>query len=204
VLEKRDLQSVDDGEQRFQAILESAARVICARGYDGASMQEIAEACGMTKAGLYHHVETKEKLLLAIMNYGMDLFEEQVISQVIDIADPLERLKACMVRNVKLVTSGSSKEVTIILHEHNTLTGPARKEMNARKKKYVRFLESTFSEGIRRGQIRRVNPTVAAFSFLGTVLWTYKWFRHNGELSEDQVANGMVDLFFRGLMVGRP
>jgi len=200
VLDKREASIGDDAQQRYQAILESAARVICARGYDGASMQEIAEACGMTKAGLYHHIETKEKLLLAIMNYGMDLFEKQVISQVIDIADPLERLKACMVKNIKLVTSGSSKEVTIILHEHNTLTGHARKEINARKKKYVRFLEAGITEGIKRGQIRRVNPTLAAFSFLGTVLWTYKWFRHDGELSEDQVANGMVDLFFRGLM----
>lgn len=200
MLDKREPSNGEDAQQRYQAILESAARVICARGYDGASMQEIAEACGMTKAGLYHHIETKEKLLLAIMNYGMDLFEKQVISQVIDIADPLERLKACMVKNIKLVTSGSSKEVTIILHEHNTLTGHARKEINARKKKYVRFLEAAVTEGIKRGQIRRVNPTLAAFSFLGTVLWTYKWFRHEGELSEEQVANGMVDLFFRGLM----
>ena len=200
MLDKREPSNGEDAQQRYQAILESAARVICARGYDGASMQEIAEACGMTKAGLYHHIETKEKLLLAIMNYGMDLFEKQVISQVIDIADPLERLKACMVKNIKLVTSGSSKEVTIILHEHNTLTGHARKEINARKKKYVRFLEAAVTEGIKRGQIRRVNPTLAAFSFLGTVLWTYKWFRHDGELSEEQVANGMVDLFFRGLM----
>ena len=173
MLDKREASIGDDAQQRYQAILESAARVICARGYDGASMQEIAEACGMTKAGLYHHIETKEKLLLAIMNYGMDLFEKQVISQVIDIADPLERLKACMVKNIKLVTSGSSKEVTIILHEHNTLTGHARKEINARKKKYVRFLEAAITEGIKRGQIRRVNPTLAAFSFLGTVLWTY-------------------------------
>jgi AcrR family transcriptional regulator len=198
-LDKRDPYKLDEPRQRYQAILESAARVICARGYEGASMQEIAEACGMTKAGLYHYIETKERLLLAIMNYGMDLFEEQVISQVIDIADPLERLKACMAKNIKLVTSGSSKEVTIILHEHNTLTGHARKEMNARKKKYVRFLESSISEAIKRGQVRRVDPTLAAFAFLGTVLWTYKWFRPEGELSEEQLASGMVDLFFRGL-----
>jgi AcrR family transcriptional regulator len=199
VVDKRDPNNADDS-QRFQAILESAARVICARGYDGASMQEIAEACGMTKAGLYHHIETKEKLLLAIMNYGMDLFEEQVIAKVIDIADPVERLKACMAKNIKLVTSGSSKEVTIILHEHNTLTGHAGREINARKKKYVRFLESAIAEAIRRGQIRRVDSTLAAFAFLGSVLWTYKWFRHDGVLSEEQVAGGMVDLFFRGLM----
>ena len=203
MLDKRDLNNADDSQQRYQAILESAARVICARGYDGASMQEIAEACGMTKAGLYHHIETKEKLLVAIMNYGMDLFEDQVIAKVIDIADPVERLKACMAKNIKLVTSGSSKEVTIILHEHNTLTGHSRKEMDARKKKYVRFLESTFSEAIRRGQIRRVDSTLAAFAFLGSVLWTYKWFRQDGALSEEQVAAGMVDLFFRGLMPGR-
>jgi len=202
-LDKRDLNNADDSQQRYQAILESAARVICARGYDGASMQEIAEACGMTKAGLYHHIETKEKLLVAIMNYGMDLFEDQVIAKVIDIADPVERLKACMAKNIKLVTSGSSKEVTIILHEHNTLTGHSRKEMDARKKKYVRFLESTISEAIRRGQIRRVDSTLAAFAFLGSVLWTYKWFRQDGALSEEQVAAGMVDLFFRGLMPGR-
>jgi len=201
--DKRELSNEEEAPQRYQAILESAAKVICARGYDGASMQEIAQACGITKAGLYHHVDSKEKLLLAIMNYGMDLFEEQVIAKVIDIADPLERLKACMVRNIKLVTSGSSKEVTIILHEHDTLTGHARREMNARKKKYVRFLESAFREAMRRGQIRRIDPTLAAFSFLGSVLWTYKWYRPHGRLSEDQVAHGMVDLFFRGLMAWR-
>ena len=203
MLDKRDPNNADDAQQRYQAILESAARVICARGYDGASMQEIAEACGITKAGLYHHIETKEKLLLAIMNYGMDLFEDQVIAKVIDIADPVERLKACMVKNIKLVTSGSSKEVTIILHEHNTLTGHAGRQINARKKKYVRFLESSIDEAIRRGQIRRVDSTLAAFAFLGTVLWTYKWFRQDGVLSEEQVASGMVDLFFRGLMPAR-
>jgi hypothetical protein len=98
------------------------------------------------------------------------------------------------------VTSGSSKEVTIILHEHNTLTGHAGRQINARKKKYVRFLESSIDEAIRRGQIRRVDSTLAAFAFLGSVLWTYKWFRQDGVLSEEQVASGMVDLFFRGLM----
>jgi hypothetical protein len=64
-------------------------------------------------------------------------------------------------------------------------------------------LEAAFREATRRGQIRRIDPTLAAFSFLGSVLWTYKWFRHHGRLSEEQVASGMVDLFFRGLVAWR-
>ena len=73
---------------RRREILETAARLICEKGYDGASIQDIADACGLTKAGLYHHIRSKEHLLLEIQNYGMDVFEEQVLSQVIAIADP--------------------------------------------------------------------------------------------------------------------
>jgi AcrR family transcriptional regulator len=186
--------------ERLRQILERAARVICRQGFEATSMQEIAEACGLTKAGLYHHVKTKDALLLAIMNYGMDLFEELVLDRVAGIADPLERLRATMARNVELVTQDSSKEVTIILHEHQTLTGDAQREINARKKRYVRFLEDSLREAIDRGRVRPVDPTLAAFSFLGVVLWTYKWYRADGRISPAQLAAGMIDLFFDGLL----
>jgi AcrR family transcriptional regulator len=187
-------------DHRYHEILEGAARLIFQRGYEATSMQEIAEACGLTKAGLYHHIKTKEALLLAIQHYGMDMFDDMVLAKVADIADPVARLRECMARNIALVTQDASKEVLIILHEHLTLTGTARDEINARKKRYVRFLESAFREASERGQIRTVDPTLAAFSFLGMVLWTYKWFRADGKLSPRQLSDGMIDLFFEGLM----
>ena len=184
---------------RRAAILETAARIICEKGYEGTSIQDIADASGLTKAGLYHHIRSKEHLLLEIQNYGMDVFEEQVLHAVMPIQDPLERLKQCMSRNIHLVTEGWSKEVTIILHEHATLTGEARSHINARKKRYVRFLEETFADAVRAGEIRRINPKVAAFAFLGQVLWIYKWFRADGAVPADALAREMVDLFFHGL-----
>ncbi|HWO23930.1 MAG TPA: TetR/AcrR family transcriptional regulator [Kofleriaceae bacterium] len=184
----------------MRQILERAARIICQQGFEATSMQEIAVACGLTKAGLYHHIKTKDALLLAIMNYGMDLFEEVVLHRVSGIADPLERLRQTMARNVELVTQDSSKEVTIILHEHQTLTGAAQREINARKKRYVRFLEDSLREASARGQIRPVDPTLAAFSFLGVVLWTYKWYRADGRISSAQLSEGVIDLFFAGLL----
>ncbi len=162
-------------------------------------MQDIADACGLTKAGLYHHVATKEALLVAIMEYGMDLFEEMVLARVEHITDPLQRLRRTMACNIDLVTQDASKEVTIILHEHQTLTGPAQKKINARKKRYVRFLEASFRDAMAAGQIRTVDPTLASFALLGTVLWTYKWYRPDGRLSPQQLADGMIDLFFGGL-----
>lgn len=188
----------EDGD-RYRTILETAARLIRERGYEGTSMQEIAAACRLTKAGLYHHIQNKEQLLFAIMNYGMDLFEEQVLGKVKDIADPVERLRACMRHNIELVTRGMSKEVVIILHEHATLTGEAREFIDRRKKHYVRFIEDAFAEAVKQGQLRPMDPTIVAFSFLGMVLWVYKWFKPDGRLTEQQISDGMVDLFFAGL-----
>jgi AcrR family transcriptional regulator len=187
-------------DHRYHEILEGAARLIFQRGYEATSMQEIAEACGLTKAGLYHHIKTKEALLLAIQHYGMDMFDDMVLARVADIADPVARLRECMARNIALVTQDASKEVLIILHEHQTLTGTARDEINLRKKRYVRFLEAAFREASERAQIRTIDPTLAAFSFLGVVLWTYKWFRADGKLTPRQLSDGMIDLFFEGLM----
>ena len=189
----------DVHRERHKGVLETAARLICEKGYEAASVQDIADACGLTKAGLYYYIRSKEELLLEIMSYGMDIFEERVLLQVLSIADPVERLKACMEKNIFLVTEGWSKEVTIILHEHETLTGAARAQINARKKRYVHFLESSFEEAIREGRIRKVEPRVAAFSFLGQVLWIYKWFRPDGKIPAEQLAREMQDLFFGGL-----
>ena len=129
-----------------------------------------------------------------------DLFEEKVLTPAATISDPLERLKETMRRNVALVTEDSSKEVTIILHEHQTLTGEAQREINARKKKYVRCLEQAFREAIAKKQIRDIDPTIATFSFLGSVLWTYKWFRADGAIDTQRLVDGMIDLFFAGLL----
>jgi len=199
-----EVEKPSDPKARHRQILETAARLIGAKGYEGTSIQDIAEACGLTKAGLYHHIQSKEHLLLQIQDYGMDVFEESVLAQVQSISDPLERLKACMEKNILLVTHGWSKEVTIILHEHATLTGEARAQINARKKRYVAFLERSFEEATRAGEIRPVNPTVAAFAFLGMVLWIYKWYRPDGALTEEVIVREMGDIFFTGLKTPKP
>lgn len=191
----------DVHRERHKTVLETAARLICEKGYEAASVQDIADACGLTKAGLYYYIRSKDELLLEIMSYGMDVFEERVLLPVLAISDPVERLKACMEKNIFLVTEGWSKEVTIILHEHETLTGAARAQINARKKRYVHFLEASFEEAIREGRIRPVDPRVAAFSFLGQVLWIYKWFRPDGKIPAEQLAREMQDLFFGGLEI---
>jgi len=67
------------------------ARLFCERGFEGASMGDLSDALGLTKAGVYHHIRSKESLLLEIQHYGMDVFEEKVLAEV---DDPLATVPA--------------------------------------------------------------------------------------------------------------
>jgi hypothetical protein len=60
-------------------------------------------------------------------------------------------------------------------------------------------LETSFAEAIRAQRIRPVHPKVAAFAFLGMVLWIYKWFRPDGQVSEGELVKEMENIFFGGL-----
>lgn len=189
-----------DHPTRRAQIYETAARVFTEKGYEKASMGDIALAMGMTKAGVYHHIDSKEELLAAIISYGMELFERQVLEKVADIHDPLDRLRATVRGHLLLVLRDRPREVTVILHESGSLPTAARQKINARKKRYIRFLERTIRELVMRKIARRVDPAVAAFALLGMVNWTYQWYRSGGRLSEEDLADAMTDFYLRGLL----
>lgn len=189
-----------DHPTRQAQIYEIAARVFTEKGYEKASMGDIALAVGMTKAGIYHHIESKEDLLAAIISYGMGLFERQVLEKVEGIPDPLARLRATLRGHLLLVLRDRPREVTVILHESGSLPAPAREAINARKKRYIRFLEKTIRELVMRKIARRVDPSVAAFALLGMVNWTYQWYRPGGRLGEEDLADAMTDFYLRGLL----
>ena len=189
-----------DRPTRQAQIFEAAARLFCEKGFDKASMGDISAALGLTKAGLYHHIRSKEDLLYEIMSYGMDLFEQKVLNRVVTIDDPLDRIRATLRGHVLLVTRDRPKEITVILHESNALKGRYRDRINARKKRYVKFLEKTFRELVKSGAARRVDPSVATFAMLGMINWIYQWYRPGGRLDETALAETLSDLFLGGVL----
>jgi AcrR family transcriptional regulator len=191
------------GESR-RDILRAAARLFQERGYDATSMQDIAGALNFSKAALYHHFESKEAILFQIMSYGMDIFEEKVLIPAAAIADPEERLRACIRLHVELVLAGRDREITVILHENRTLPADAGRQINARKKRYVVYLGELIADvHAQRGLARpAVAPQLAAFALLGMINWMYQWYRPEGALTERDIARQYTDLFFRGALAG--
>ncbi len=189
-----------EADPKMREICRIAARVFFEKGYDGASMQDIAEAVGLTKAGLYHHVGSKDRLLFEIMNYGMDILDETVLAKVMNIADPREKLRRTIIGHIDLITRARDQEITVILHENRSLKGALRKKINARKKAYIDFLEDLIRQVQPDAGKGSASPRLAAFALLGMVNWLYQWFDPHGPVKQEELTEVYVDFFFRGLM----
>lgn len=190
-----------DPKHQIREICRIAARVFYDKGYDGASMQDIADAVGLTKAGLYHHVGSKDRLLFEIMNYGMDILEEAVVSKVRGIRDPRERLRRLIAGHIDLIVRTRNLEITVILHENRSLKGPLRSKINVRKAEYIALLEGTIAEvQTETTSSPLIGPRLAAFALLGMINWLYQWYKLDGPVKEDELVEAYTALFLRGFL----
>jgi len=185
-------------------ILRTAARLFQKRGYEATSMQDVASALNLSKGALYHHFHSKDEILFEIMNHGLDIFEEEVLSVVRPIPDPAKRLRACIARHIEMLLRGRDREITVILHENRTLPSRLRKLINARKKDYIHFLEQTIAEVQRQLEAKNeISPQAAAYALLGMINWVYQWYRPGGSLTEEKLIRDYAMIFFDGLTASK-
>jgi TetR/AcrR family transcriptional regulator, cholesterol catabolism regulator len=190
-----------DPQLKRREICRIAARVFYEKSYEGASMQDIAEGVGLTKAGLYHYIGSKDQLLFEIMNYGMDILQETVLDKVRDIPDPSEKLRRLIAGHIDLIVRARDLEITVILHENRSLRGALRKKINARKRQYIVLLEDTIARVQEQtGKKPLLPPHVAAFGLLGMINWLYQWYRPDGPVKQADLTQAYIDFFFRGLL----
>jgi len=180
-------------------ICRTAAQIFRDRGFDATSVSDIARALGMTKAGLYHYFESKEALLFEIMTYGLDRVRDEVVIPVRGITDPEERLRQIIVRHACIATRGRGA-VTQLNDEIRALPPAARRQIEERMRLYIDLVRDTLAQLKAAGRLRDVDPTVAAFSLMSMILWLPRWFRQDGRLTQQQVAQEIAKMALGGLL----
>lgn len=194
----------EKGAARQQQIRLAASRLFVQQGYDGTSMQDIADAVGLTKPGLYHFVESKEDLLSAIVDAGVERLEREVIEPARAIKDPEARLAAMIrlhVDNISHVESDVGNPVTALVENLIGLSDERRLEMEGRLRQVFEVIRGALEELRAEGRLADgLDPTVSAFSIIGMVMWTNRWRRPSGRLSAAAVADGIVALALHGVL----
>ncbi|MBS1811491.1 MAG: TetR family transcriptional regulator [Acidobacteria bacterium] len=188
---------------RLGEIYRMAAEIIYKQGFDATSMNDIAAAVGMTKAGIYHYIPGKKDLLFTLMNYAMDRLDTRVIQPAQGIADAETRLNFIVTSHVQLITGDGKKEgnslLSILTDELAGLTRANRRKIIERKRVYLNLVRTTLDELKADGKLKALDTTVCAFSIFGTVMWLARWYRPGGQLTGAQIADEIYQIIGSGM-----
>ncbi len=176
-----------------------AAEIMCRKGYEATSMNDIADAVGLTKAGIYHYIHGKENLLFAIMSYAMDMVDEDVMAPARKVMDAEQRLRTIVERHAKRILEVGGA-VTILLEEMYALTPAHRRTITSRKRAYFDLIRRTLQQLAAEGKLRDVNPTVATFCLFGMILWISRWYHRDGKLTPQDVLTDLVQTAVNAVM----
>lgn len=180
-------------------ILTAAAQVFSQKGFHAASMQDIAQAVNLQKASLYHHIDSKQEILLALLDQAFDLLTEHiqpVISQPNPIADKLQ-LAMC----AYLTDMLENRELALVLLlEYRSLRNEYRARHILRRDRFEQLWRDMIREGIDAGVFRSTDPAIASRALLGVMNWTITWYHPEGPLTPRQIADQYADLFLSGLL----
>jgi AcrR family transcriptional regulator len=180
----------------IDSLTDVALRVFAERGYDGASMDDVARAAGITKASIYHHVPGKEALLERGLGRALDaLFAILDEPQARD-GPALARLRH-IVERVAETTLRLLPELTVLFR----VRGTSRSERDAleRRRAFDRHVTAIIVEAQRDGDVRRdLDARLAARLMFGMSNSVVEWFR-SGSLSAPDVARAVVTIAFEGI-----
>lgn len=176
-----------------------AAQIFFTKGYNATSLNDIADALSITKAGLYYYVESKQELLYRIINLGLDSVQAEVLDPAREIADAEERLRF-IIRNHARLSAGGNHAVIIISHEVNELNFRQREETLKRRREYFDFVRDTLVELRSEGKLREIDLTTATFTLLGMIIWLSRWYSPNGKMSVESVCEDVCEMAMRGIM----
>ena len=185
---------------RRREIDDVATGLFHANGYSATSIRDIARALDIQGASLYAHVASKEDLLWAIVDRAASAFEDAADRAAAETSggDAVERLAALVEAHVEVVTADPERS-SVFVTEWRHLSGGRRAVIAGRRDTYEARFRTTIRDGVAVGAFRATDPAIATTFILTALNGIATWYRPDGRLSADRIADHYVELALRSL-----
>ncbi len=187
------------GEMRRADILEAALCIFAEKGYDRASLQEIAEQVGILKGSIYYYYKSKEDLLFDIlaMIYAEHMGNLRMLDQ--GEGDPVARLKYLLSGHAAFLCRNSVR-TTVLLRDMHSLPVDRGKLIWGSGQDYRRVFRDLICEAQSAGQVPwEVNAKLAALWIVGSLNWLHRWYRPDRSRNPQEVGEEFADQLTRGV-----
>ncbi len=196
---RRSERSAARYEARRDEVIDVAARVFAERGYHATSIDDLVEATGLQRGGLYHYIGGKKDLLIRIHERFINplLAEARTI---VAAGDPPEDTLRSLARALMRDISQYGHQVTVFLHEWRLIEeGPEWRAIREARREFEDLISSVLARGEKERVFKVEDRRMTVLGFLGMFNYSYQWYRSDGRLTSDDLAELFSNIFLGGI-----
>ncbi len=190
----------DDYEEKYQSILDSAARLFAKVGYPGAKLNDVAKLCGASKSMLYHYFPTKDDLLLALLTEHLD----RLIADIEELVAGNETPKKKFSQLVETFVSKSarSRQRNVTAMNDMKFLPPDKQAPILKLQRKITSLIGQLLRELKPG-LREEVYSPYTMLLVGMLNWTDLWYKPSGEMKPAELCERISRLYLRGLLAER-
>jgi len=185
-----------DFEERRAAIVEHAARLFADRGFLGASIADLAEACDTSKSLIYHYYDSKEDILFDVMHSHVRALLDAAEEIVAREADPAAKLRQLTLAFVRLYVGAAARQ-RVLLNELQRLSKEQRAIVIGIQRRLIAIVEGILGE--LRPDLGSPMKAPAAMLWFGMINWMHTWLDPHGRVEPGRIAELAVNVFLEGI-----
>jgi len=191
-------------DRRQQEVVDRAAHVFARRGYHATSIDDLIEATGLTRGGLYHYIGSKQELLFRIHEELLEPLLERSRVILSEDADPETHLRRLVREWVEHVERHRDHMVVFDQERRMVEEEPRWAEVRRARKEFEDLLAGVLDRGRREGIFALPDPQLTLLALLGMVNYLPQWYDPAGRLDTDAIATGYCDALLEGIRVRPP
>lgn len=184
-----------------RTITDAAATLFAEKGYDGTTLQDVASAVGVTKAGLYHYFPTKQDLFDSIVLGVLSDMLASAQARVADAHTPAERVAAFMASHAAFFEANRDRYRAAFIGRGGDLSVFTAEQMAARRA-YTDFLAGLLQEGRAAGAFAFDDAALVARGILGMLNWMTRWYHPDGRKGAQAIAADYARIVLKGIAAG--
>lgn len=188
----------------YDLVLRSAARLFRRKGFRATTVREIARAAGILPGSLHYRYASKEEILVALMEQGMEQVAACVRARMASSNDAIERLRLALGEHVRLLLSNNDA-VFVLLNEWRSLTGTARIKVIELRDRYEALWDEILADAVATGRFRAmVDIKLVRLLGFGAINWVAQWYKANGRYSPEEIADAFWNYLAFGILNNDP
>ncbi|MGR2662369.1 TetR/AcrR family transcriptional regulator [Chromobacterium haemolyticum] len=183
---------VEENSRRME-LVRAAAILFRDQGYERTTVRDLGNAVGMQSGSLFYHFRTKEEILVAVMALGITSTTEQLKRALDEAGSPRAKLAALFRVHLNSLLGDNQAALEVMLYEWRSVSAAARPGLIVLRDRYEALWQQALDEAAAAGLVK---PDTALLrrTLLGSLQWSVQWYRSEGPLSVDQLAERMLDL----------